>query len=317
MPTPSNRLVLKLSAFGDIVFALPAMLALAKHHHTHLHAITTPPYVALLAQLGIFAQVHAHRRFPMYRLDRALALRRLFRGVNPAVTYDLQASNRTRMYWRLFGRPVWNGSIDGCTYPHPENKLMQRRMSPVIRDLQLIAAAGVPVDLQASPVAELRHRLALPPITTTEKRKWIFAPYASSAAKRWPLPRFFDLAERLLQSGEDVTVLGGKDDVWESTPGAGAGQLRNLVGKTSLEELPAEIAGHTHFVGNDTGISHLCWMMGLRGAVLFGRSDWPGLQEFPAWAHCVAVNPPDAAALADGGMASISRDAVVNALEHL
>ncbi|MCH9780150.1 MAG: hypothetical protein K0U36_02575 [Alphaproteobacteria bacterium] len=325
-----TALVLKLSAFGDIIFALPAILAIHAHHARRgekLVAITTPPYVAFFRALHLFDDVIVHRRFKWYQPDRLMALRGEMMAYAPALVYDLQSSGRTKWYARAMRALRWNSVHPGSDFRFALSYLGRRQLSPVLRDLQQVAVSGVPASEQQSPVATLRGlfgRESLSPdhhpasqgaeLATShgglrEHRRVIVVPFASSPKKRWPIENYCQLVESLLSEGDSVTVLGGKDDVFPGDRFAHQPRLTNLVGKVAWDALPLVVMQGTHFVGNDTGATHLCWMLGLRGVVLFGAHDWPGLEQFPSWARAVALSQQ----LIDGHSLDAVRDALTEA----
>jgi heptosyltransferase-2 len=100
-------------------------------------------------------------------------------------------------------------------------------------------------------------------------------------AKRWPVPRFAELAARLVYDlNTEVAVAGAKDDVWaERAIAAHAGPgVRRLVGKTTLAEVVGLLGQANVVVSNDSGAMHLAAALGTRVVALFGSSnpDWTG-----------------------------------------
>ncbi len=89
----------------------------------------------------------------------------------------------------------------------------------------------------------------------------VIHPFAASAAKRWPMERFRELA-RLLERRMPVCWCAGPED---ELPGA----LRI----PDLYELAVRLAGARVFIGNDSGISHLAAAAGTPVVVLFGPTD--------------------------------------------
>ncbi len=74
-------LVIKLSAFGDFVQAIPAFQSLARHHGgDYLVLMTSPAFVDLARSLNIFDEIISHQRFKMYRFKEMFQLRKLFQN---------------------------------------------------------------------------------------------------------------------------------------------------------------------------------------------------------------------------------------------
>jgi hypothetical protein len=86
-------------------------------------------------------------------------------------------------------------------------------------------------------------------------------PFAGSAAKRWPLERFHELA-RILEQSMRVEWCAGPEDALD-----GAVRIENLY------ELAQHVASARVFVGNDSGITHLAAAVQAPVVALFGPAD--------------------------------------------
>ena len=86
-------------------------------------------------------------------------------------------------------------------------------------------------------------------------------PFAASAAKRWPLERFRELA-RVLERSMRVEWCAGPEDAFD-----GAVRIENLY------ELARHMASARVFVGNDSGITHLAAAVQTPVVALFGPAD--------------------------------------------
>jgi len=99
---------------------------------------------------------------------------------------------------------------------------------------------------------------------------------AFGPAKRWPPPRFAELA-RLLEErcGAQIVVTGSADDVALADE-IGARLLQkplSLAGKTSLRELLGLISLASVFITNDTGPMHLANALRVPVVAIFGPTD--------------------------------------------
>ncbi len=101
--------------------------------------------------------------------------------------------------------------------------------------------------------------------------KILIHPGAGSRKKRWPMPRFFELAQRLEAAGLSPRFLLGPAET----------DLAALIGR---EEKPLTIVEDAaslleclqkagSLVGNDSGVSHLAAFVGLSTVAVFGPSD--------------------------------------------
>lgn len=119
--TGERILVIKLSAFGDFIMALGPMQAIRNHHRrAHITLLTTRPYVALAEGCGLFDRIIVDERPKLWQVGRLWRLARRFRDGQFDRVYDLQTSDRSSFYYRLFGRkkPEWSGIAPGCSHPH-------------------------------------------------------------------------------------------------------------------------------------------------------------------------------------------------------
>jgi heptosyltransferase-3 len=83
-------------------------------------------------------------------------------------------------------------------------------------------------------------------------------PFASSAAKRWPLARFQEVAGAL---GPVQWLRGPEEQLAESVFIEDLGELAAWLGKAKL------------YIGNDSGITHLAAAVGVPVVALFGPTD--------------------------------------------
>jgi ADP-heptose:LPS heptosyltransferase len=93
-------------------------------------------------------------------------------------------------------------------------------------------------------------------------------PAAGSEMKQWPLEKFSELINRLLEHGQfHVVIIGGADEREVARQVlsriAKRGQVFDLVGKVSTADLPKLIARSALFVGNDSGPKHMAAALGV------------------------------------------------------
>ena len=118
---PDKILVIKLGALGDALMALGPMQAIRRHHaEAEITLLTRPAYHSLAEASGLFDAIHLD---PAPRLNPLgwMMLRRWLRGAGFRRVYDLQTSDRTAAYFRLFWPgpwPEWSGKVVGCSHRH-------------------------------------------------------------------------------------------------------------------------------------------------------------------------------------------------------
>ncbi|MCB9501967.1 MAG: glycosyltransferase [Deferribacteres bacterium] len=88
--------------------------------------------------------------------------------------------------------------------------------------------------------------------------------------KRWP--HYVQLAEKLLDDGYQVAVIGGPEEAKKFPQNYWPQGVQNLQGKLSLKETAGLIAKCSLFIGNDSGPAHMAAALGVPTFVLFGPS---------------------------------------------
>ncbi|MBE9605475.1 glycosyltransferase family 9 protein [Acetobacteraceae bacterium H6797] len=265
-----NILIIKLGALGDFVHAFHAFEALRQHHaKDRLTLLTTPPFRAMAERSGWFDQVIALDRRPWWDVLALLRTRKALRGYD--FVYDLQTSSRSARYFRLAGRPPWNGIAPGCSHPHDAPN--RRQLHSVDRLKEQIRVAGV-TDFPPPRHDWLLEERGLAPDT----------PYALlmpggagvGAVKRWPAENYAALAAALMERGLRPVIIGGKAE--ESAAAAilaACPEALDLTMKTSFFDIATLAAGARLLVGNDTGPMHLAACMGPPAIALFSAAGVP------------------------------------------
>lgn len=279
MPGANSRiLVIKLGALGDFVQALGSFAAIRKHHESaHVTLLTTTPYAAFARQSGYFDAIHVDSRPGALALGKWLALREFLRGGGFRRVYDLQTSDRSSFYFRLFWPgpvPEWSGIARGCSHPHANPN--RDFMHTIERQAEQLHMAGI-VDVPASDLSWAdadTGRFALP------ERFALLTPGGAPhrPAKRWPAERFAALARSLAEAGIKPVLLGTEAEkgVLDAV-GDGCPEAISLAGETELADLAALARRGEMAVGNDTGPMHLMAAAGCRCVVLYASESDPAL----------------------------------------
>jgi len=274
-------LVIKLGALGDMVQALGPFAAIRRHHgappEARITLLTTGPYAEFARASGYFDDVWVDDRPGIADIGGWLALRRRLRIGGFARVYDLQTSDRSSFYYRLFWpgpAPEWSGIAKGCSHPHanPDRDSLHtiERQAGQLRDAGI---ADVPApDLSWAKADVSRFGLDRPYALLVPGGA------AHRPAKRWPSERFAALAGHmaangiqplLLGTGAEADVLGAVRD--------GCPDARSLAGETGLLDIVALAREAACAVGNDTGPMHLIAVAGCPSVVLYSRDSDPAL----------------------------------------
>jgi ADP-heptose:LPS heptosyltransferase len=116
---------------------------------------------------------------------------------------------------------------------------------------------------------------------------------AQLPSRRWPLERFAQVADGLVERGCTV-VLTGTADERERVARLSAAIRHpcvNLAGRTSLWTLGALVEGAAHLVCNDTGVSHVAAALGTPSVVISSGGDALRWAPFDRSRHTVLWQP--------------------------
>lgn len=268
-------LVIRLSAFGDLMQALGPFAAIRQHHaDDRITLLTTEAYAAFARELGWFDEVLVDDRPGPLAPGGWRALRRRLRQGRFDRVYDLQTSHRSGAYAALLrpAMPQWSGIAWGSSHPHA-NRDRDRQHTLDKQAEQLLMAGIYPTP---PPVLPPFKRVLPPPLAG--RSFVLLAPGASlrHPAKRWPAAQFGAVAQALAAAGHLPVVVGTAaeislaDAIRRACPGA-----IDLVGQTELGLLAALAQRARLTIGNDTGICHLAAAAGCPVIVLFSRASDP------------------------------------------
>ena len=272
---PDNILVIKLGALGDFILAFSAFAAIRAHHpHARITLLTTAPFAGMGEASPWFDAVWVDSK---PRWTQPLAVRDLARRLRSGHftrVYDLQTSDRSGFYFRLFGheRPEWSGIARGCSHPDPTpDRAAVHSWDLRANQLKAAGIADVKMDAPDWLGADI-SRFALPP------RCVLLVPGSAPHRpdKRWPVTHYTALAARLAAKGHSPVVLGtaAEADLGRQIATA-APTVRDLTGQTTLWELASLGRYAAAAVGNDTGPIHLLAAVGCPTTVLFSAASNP------------------------------------------
>jgi ADP-heptose:LPS heptosyltransferase len=274
---PENILVIKLGALGDFVQAFGPFAAIRRHHpDAWITLLTTRPYADFARGLPWFDAVQIDARPKALDVSGWLGLRQFLTSGGFSRVYDLQTSDRSSGYLKLFwpGRkPEWSGIARGCSHPHrnPDRDLMHtiERQAEQLHDAGITDVPPPGYDGPCGGVADFR----LP------ERFALFAPggAAHRPAKRWPAASYAALARKLSDQGITPLLLGGEDERALHARITDAGDAVSLCGRTDFFNIMALARRAEIAVGNDTGPMHLVAVTGCPSVVLFSSESDPAL----------------------------------------
>lgn len=292
--TPSNRtysniLIVKLSAIGDVVHALPVAPALKRcFPAARLTWVVEKPAYDLLANNPYIDEIIVFDKPKLKKLSGfwtyAPGFVRLLRSKRFDLAIDLQALFKSGAIAYLSGAP---DRFVYCNTREFSDKLSRRVCGPhqrghvVEQYLDVVRAVGCPVEEVVFPVAITDKEAATAAAIANqagldlEQAYVILAPGANWPNKRWPPPHFAALADKLWADGLIPVICGGPGDAplaAEITAACGIPPV-DLVGRTSLKQLAHIIKNARALVGGDTGPMHLATALATPVVALQGPTD--------------------------------------------
>lgn len=305
MSAQEQILIIKHGALGDIILATGPMAAIRRHHPSaHITLLTTPPYSKLLEASPFVDEVWTDIRPKAWMIRRLARLKRQLNSRPFARVYDLQTSERSSRYLKLFThQPEWSGIAKGASHRH--NSPERTSLHTIERQKQQLAIAevqdvpGSNIDWMTADVSGLRP----------DDDYVILVPGGSAhrPEKRWPVERYTELAARLVSQGISPVLIGANAEVeLLNQIEAAVSAVKNLCNRTSFEQL-ATLARHACYaVGNDTGPMHIVAAAGCPSTVLFSYTSNPDLCA-PRGKHVTILREPD--------LATLTSEAVENSLK--
>ena len=303
MQTHSNfrLLVVRLSAMGDILHALPAVTALRQAHPDWvIDWVVEPRWRALLSaesSIGLqsarspaqplidrlhFASTRQWRKAPFSRqtLHDFMALRSALHAAKYDAVIDLQGAVRSALIARLAGCRRLIGEDEprerAARWFFSE-RIATHGIHVIEQDVELASAiagdALAPVEpwLPIDPAAEAWADEIIPPITN--KTAVLITPGAGWGAKRWPIERYAAVAQSLAVLGCRVLINIGPGE--ESLAEIIANQTGSAATPLActLPQLIALTRRVALAIAGDTGPLHLACALGRPVVGIYGPTD--------------------------------------------
>ncbi|MDR7866245.1 MAG: lipopolysaccharide heptosyltransferase II [Sporomusaceae bacterium] len=287
--TYKNILIVKLSAIGDVVHALPVAYALKQcFPAARITWVVEKPSFDLLANNPCIDEIIIFDKPRLKKLsgfrDYAPAFVRLLRSRHFDLALDLQALFKSGAIAFLSGAPE---RYVYCNTRELSDRLSRRVCGPnqhghiVERYLDVARAVGCEVKQVVFPI-NITAEEELTAAATARKAGLdltqpyvVLSPGANWPNKRWPPSLFAALADKLRQDGLVPVVSGGPGDAALAAEIAAAATTPpvDLTGKTSLKQLAHIIKNARVLVGGDTGPMHLAAALATPVVALHGPTD--------------------------------------------
>ena len=289
---PKNILIIKPSALGDIVLALPALAALKRNFpQAKISWLVRPEYAELLRGHPDLDEVILFDRrllgkswYNPRAFSGLLELLRRLREGRFDLVFDFQGLFRTGFFGWVSGGKRRFGMTQAREFARffYTDKISQDASSIHLVDyyLKMVAAAGakrgeiefrLPEDAEAAEVVEKLLKLQ-----GVNGKYAVIVPGAARENKRWPMERFAKLADKIVsQFGWSMAATGsaaekGYIETLQNIAGVG---VVNLAGRTSIAELIELLRGAAVVVSNDTGPGHIAAALGVPVVMIFGPTN--------------------------------------------
>jgi len=286
--TPPRRiLIIKPSAIGDVVHALPVLnLLRLRWPQSHISWLITPACAGILQGHPQIDELISFDRKGLAKSWRSLSTaREMFRFSRSLrehqfdLVIDLQGLFRSGLMAWETRAAIRVGSTDsrefgGIFHTHLAKlpRLQTGSLHAVGRYLTVAEFLGLGRD----PVKFIfptddQDRQYIQQLLGDTGRFAVILPLTPWPTKRWPVEKFAALVEPLREKFGLQTVLAGGADAMEvagSIPG-----VINLAGKTSLRQIVALLERADLVIANDTGPMHIAAALGRPLVTMFGPTN--------------------------------------------
>ncbi|HEX3578019.1 MAG TPA: lipopolysaccharide heptosyltransferase I [Thermoanaerobaculia bacterium] len=260
-------LVIRLSAFGDVIHTIPAVVALREAlPETEIAWAVEPPYAELVERVAGVKPIRVSLK--RWSIARIAAAKRDVRGFSAAIDFQgliksaliARASGAGERYG--FARDViretpaaWfvnrHANVDRSKHVVEWNLALARTFAPAIARVPEVDFTPFAEDASGE-LARFANRVVL-------------LPGAGKPGKQWPVERFAKLAARI--GGDAVVVWGPGEEEHARAIGA------EVAPATNFRELAFVLSRARLVIGADTGPLHLAAALGTPLIGLYGPTD--------------------------------------------
>ncbi len=287
--TYKNILIVKLSAIGDVIHALPVAHALKQTYpNARITWVVEKPAYDLLTNNPDIDEIIIFDK-PKFKsltglLSNGYKFSKLLKSHNFDLAIDLQGLFKSAAISYLSGAPK---RLVYCNARELSDKIGQRICGDhenghiVDRYLDVAKHLGCNIDPVEFPmnITEVEARkaeaIANHAGLRLENPYVVLAPGTNWPSKCWPTPHFAKLADKLYDKNIIPVIIGGPNDQQLAQDIITNTRIPpiDLTGKTSLKQLAYLIKKSQAFVGGDTGPMHLAVTVGTPIVTMFGPTD--------------------------------------------
>jgi len=284
-----NILIIKPSSLGDIIHGLPVLEALYERypHHSY-YWLANDIYVDILSLNPHIKQVISFPRNDLKSLGFDQKIKRLcsfyneIRALKIDIAIDLQGLMRSAIISIISGA--------GIRLSYPVTREFSRffythrigfnrgECHAVKENLSVLQAFGInnPA-IKYSLNTDNSRFVDKFNIWPAKRPVFAFQPGGQWETKRWPHKHFSRLANLLHAQYNALIILIGSPDEYQLGESiiqeAGGLNIINLMGKTTIYQLPAMLSMVDILIANDSGPLHLAIAVGTRAVGIYGPTD--------------------------------------------
>lgn len=263
-----NVVVLRLSALGDVIHTIPAVVSMREH--AHLTWVVEAPYRELVELVAGVETIPVRlKKWGKSPFEHRRAVRDAYRALRGGFeeAIDFQGLIKSATLMRISGAPVRYGFAHEAIREKQATWFANRHVA--VDTTQHVVDQNLELARAASPNgAPLRAAWSTFPRNNNldeYRNAVVLLPGAGKASKLWPVERFRELAQRIGPSALAV---------W----GPGEKELAEQIGAriappTNLRELAFLLQHARAVIGADTGPLHLADALGTKVIGMYGPTD--------------------------------------------
>jgi heptosyltransferase I len=279
-------LIIKMTAIGDVVIALPHIDVIRSYHENDRVWLLT----SAMSQ-NVVAN-HPYLNVSLFERNRNFGKNGFWRTLwwirkqKFARIYDLQGNRISRLFTRFSSSPVRVGNHPGSVYNrHPENRWVRTTHQNIFDRLnETLVSAGLPcaekkahIYLEDDDIAKVDQWKK---IRKLEDKKYVVMHAGSSSdrpAKRWPVENYLKIAEMIEAQGLNCIWIGSDPEI-EINAYLSAQAGIDSTGMFTLRQVYALARKALFAVSSDSCPMHIFAAAGIPVYCFFGPENW-------RWSH--------------------------------
>lgn len=280
---PPKILLVRFSSIGDIILMTPLIRALRKRHRdAEITVVTKAAYVSLLAHNPRLTEVIGWEPgIPLGALGKQLRARGFSHHL------DLHGSLRSRaLRWHIGGkwtryptlRTARTVLIRTKRDIYRDRRPVAERYFDAARDLDVVPDDGPPECFIPRPAMQAAQDFLGERGLGVSRQLIALGPGAAHFTKRWPKHHWTALAQRLVEAGNDVVIVGGtaEQPVADRIVAAVGERCGSAAGALDLTGTASILKRARALVVGDTGVLHLATAVAVPVVALWG----PTVEQF-------------------------------------